>query len=80
MTEWQPIETAPNAKVVVGGWWSVNGVLKWHENVTNVFVRHIIKSRLFRPDVIGEEYNAYINSSYTHWRPLPDPPQLDTNQ
>ena len=74
MSEWRPIETAPNATVVVGGWRSVNGILEWHEAVTNVFMREVIKSRLFRPDVMGDEYNAYIGSSYTHWRPYPAPP------
>lgn len=72
--EWQPIETAPNMRVIIGGWWGVNGVLKWNEEVLNPFI-NVSERKSFIHKLPQPKYkNVYIHSSYTHWREVPPPP------
>lgn len=64
--EWQPIETAPESgRFLV---YMPDGAL------------HQIQAAHYEPNfkIIGDHF-AYEQSKPTHWMPLPDPPEEETN-
>lgn len=75
MSEWQPIETAPDENVVIGGWWTDPGekLISWHETVTTPWM----DTKRFG---VTKRFNAYDGSSWTHWCPLPEPPHKETEK
>ena len=83
MSEWQPIETAPNSTLILawmnglhehsGTTWARYGhaLIVLHDGVISQDTRKAAMDRL-----IGPEYmHPYATLAPTHWMPLPEPPK-----
>lgn len=88
MSEWHPIETAPKDGTDVDLWVNQNGYFfripdcfwgrsDWLADGWVYFKRDY--SETHRDCLANVEYDFGVGS-VTHWMPLPDPPQFDTNQ
>lgn len=77
MSEWQPIETAPDDGSLVDLWIG-------NERVPNCFYRGEIYGWQFISPTEGGEHGFPLDAFFreeeiTHWRPLPEPPKASEN-
>lgn len=74
MSEWQPIETAPEGIILVYGKWDGPRQPKPYESDYHVAWRDSNGDSGFLVDVT--EDGEFIDTGFTptHWMPLPDPP------
>jgi len=69
MSEWQPIETAPDSTTI----------LVWHKEYGSV-ASHILVTGIwgvYTPGV-AMMFQKHLTPKPTHWMPLPAPPKEDT--